>query len=213
MNNNWAQVEREQLCDLFLQVGPDAPTLCAGWLTRDLAAHLVVREGRPDANLGILIKPLAGRTARVQQEVAARPWPELVDAVRNGPPLLSAFRIPGVDRLANLAEFFVHHEDVRRAAAGWLPRELPEAEQDALWRVERAQARAMFARIAVPAQLTRKDGAGENTVVRPGSPRVTISGPVGELVLFTFGRRTVAQVEFGGDDKLVEKVRTSEFGV
>jgi hypothetical protein len=36
--------ERLELCDLLLELGPDAPTLCEGWTTADLAAHLVLRE-------------------------------------------------------------------------------------------------------------------------------------------------------------------------
>jgi hypothetical protein len=34
--------ERQQLCELFVELGPDAPTLLEPWSTRDLAAHLVV---------------------------------------------------------------------------------------------------------------------------------------------------------------------------
>ena len=37
-------VERAQLCDLFEELGPGAPTLLAPWTTRDLAGHLVLRE-------------------------------------------------------------------------------------------------------------------------------------------------------------------------
>src|SRR5437667_638875 len=37
-------LERQQLCDLFVELGPDAPTLLEPWSTRDLAAHLVLRE-------------------------------------------------------------------------------------------------------------------------------------------------------------------------
>ena len=51
--------ERYALCDTFEAVGPDAPTLCTPWRTRDLAAHLVIREGRPDAAVGLLVPPLA----------------------------------------------------------------------------------------------------------------------------------------------------------
>jgi len=36
--------ERAQLCDLFDELGPQAPTLLAPWTTHDLAAHLVLRE-------------------------------------------------------------------------------------------------------------------------------------------------------------------------
>ena len=39
--------ERAQVCLRFDELGPDAPTLCEGWTTFDLAAHLVVRERNP----------------------------------------------------------------------------------------------------------------------------------------------------------------------
>lgn len=90
-----AQRERAALVATMRSVGPDAPTLCDGWTTRDLAAHLVIREYRVDAAPGILIPLLAGHTAKVQDEVARNTeWNAL---------------------LANVAEMFIHHEDVRRA--------------------------------------------------------------------------------------------------
>lgn len=55
-----ARSERSALADLLEQVGPAQPTLCAGWDTEDLLAHLLVRERRPDAAAGMLIIPLAG---------------------------------------------------------------------------------------------------------------------------------------------------------
>ena len=42
-----AQQERQTLCDLFVAHGPGAATLCEGWLTADLAAHLVVPRTAP----------------------------------------------------------------------------------------------------------------------------------------------------------------------
>jgi hypothetical protein len=91
-----AQGERRALADLFLELGPDAPTLCEGWRTADLAAHLVVRERRPDAALGIVLGPLAGHTERVQRAVRdGRPWPDLVALFRDGPPW--PFRLGPVD--------------------------------------------------------------------------------------------------------------------
>ena len=107
--------ERRALCDLMEQVGPDAPTLCEGWTTRDLAAHLVVRESRLDVAGGILLPPLARYTDRVQSSIAQRPWTELVDQIRSGPPWWSPWRLPKVGDMGNTMEFFVHHEDVRRA--------------------------------------------------------------------------------------------------
>ena len=37
-----------------------------------------------------------------------------------------------IDELVNTVEFFVHHEDVRRAAPGWTPRSLDRQLEDAL---------------------------------------------------------------------------------
>src|SRR3984885_11316027 len=105
-----AQRERSALVDTFRQVGPDVPTLCEGWTARDLAAHLVVRERRLDASPGIMLKALAGHTQRVQDASPPKPWPQLIDLIRTGPPTLSLFGIPGVDELANGTEYFVHHE-------------------------------------------------------------------------------------------------------
>jgi uncharacterized protein (TIGR03085 family) len=81
--------ERRALSDLFDELGPDVPTLCTGWRARDLAAHLVLRERRPDAAAGIRVKALSGHAEKVQRAIAARPWPTVVELVRTGPPTLS----------------------------------------------------------------------------------------------------------------------------
>ena len=109
-----ARLERESLCDTFVDVGPDAPTLCSPWTTADLAAHLVVRERRPDLAPGIWIPPLAGRLEDGQADYAAKPWPELVDLVRSGPPSWAPTQLASVDDAVNFVEFFIHHEDVLR---------------------------------------------------------------------------------------------------
>jgi uncharacterized protein (TIGR03085 family) len=109
--------ERRALCALLDKTGPDAPTLCEGWTTGDLAAHLVLRERRPDAAAGVAGGPLAGYTARVQQRLKDRiPFADLVRMIRSGPPRLSVMALPGVDERANSVEYFVHHEDIRRGA-------------------------------------------------------------------------------------------------
>ena len=55
-----AAAERAALLDLLERLGPDAPTLCEGWATHDLAAHLVVRERRPVAGPGYVFPALHG---------------------------------------------------------------------------------------------------------------------------------------------------------
>ena len=65
---SFAQKERERLAELFLQVGPDAPTLNEGWTTQDLAIHLLVRESKPAAAPGIFIDALSGLTDKETQK-------------------------------------------------------------------------------------------------------------------------------------------------
>src|SRR5688572_25102306 len=117
----YALAERLALADLMAEVGPDAPTLCGDWTVRGLLAHLLLRERRLDAAAGILIKRLAGRTERVQREIAAGDFDALLAQLRK-PPWFSPAGLAPLDELVNLSEMFVHHEDVRRAPPGWLPR-------------------------------------------------------------------------------------------
>lgn len=207
-----AQRERRELAELLLATGPDAPTLCEGWTTRDLAAHLVVRETRPDAGPGIVLSPLAGWTQRVQDSVAARPYPELVRKVRTGPPTLSVFSLPGVDSAANLVEYFVHHEDVRRGAEGWAPRDLPSDLADALWGRLSGMARLLFRKVPCGVVLERTDGAGGTVAAKKGTPHVTLRGTAGELVMRAYGR-TAARVEVQGDPECVTAFENARLGV
>lgn len=188
-----SRAERLALCDLLLEVGPDAPTLCAGWSTRDLAAHLVVREGRPDASLGLVIPPMAGWTAKVQAGAARGDYSELVARVRKGAPRWNMMAIPSVDAQANAIEYYVHHEDVRRAAPEWAARELEPAAVTELW--SRLQKAGKFFARRSPAGvvLVPTDGpdAGTELRIKDGATSVTLRGPVGELVLALYGRVTV----------------------
>ena len=210
---SYAREERLALCALLDRTGPDAPTLCAGWRTGDLAAHLVLRERRPDAAAGVLGGPLAGHTARVQRRMRARtPFPALVEAVRSGPPRLSVMAIPGMDERANTVEYFVHHEDVRRALPGWEPRELSGGQSDALWHGLRV-ARLLFRKSPVGVELARDDkdpdrGKGDTfrITAKKATPVVTVIGAPAELTLWALGRTTVARVRFDGTQAAVSRL-------
>lgn len=128
-----AKRERLLLADLLESAGPEAPTLCEGWTARDLAAHVVVRERRADAAGGILIGALKPRLEQVQAEFAAKPYEELIQLIRTGPPRMSPYGIKQLDEAANTVEFFVHTEDVRRAQEDWTPRQLDQVFENALW--------------------------------------------------------------------------------
>lgn len=218
---NFAHTERLALCDLLDAVGAQAPTLCEGWSANDMAAHLWLRETDPLASPGIMIKPLAGLTERRMAQASAKfSHTELVDKVRRGPARLSVFSLPGMDEAANLAEYFVHHEDVRRAQAGGAPsRELDPAVEDALWKRLGTMGRAMFRRCesGVVARRTDRDGKPvediEPLVLKPGEPAVTMSGLPSELLLLAFGRGRNARLELDGDPADVEKLLDARLGV
>jgi len=208
-----ARSERLAVADLLDELGPDAPTLCAGWDTRALAAHLVVRERRPDATPGVAVSALAGWTASVQESYEQRPYAELTRLVRTGPGRLSTFALPGLDRLLNTTEYTVHHEDVRRAQPGWAPRRLPSSVQDALWKAVRARAPLSFRGMDVGVVLRRTDTARSTVVASRGEPVVTISGEPLELLLYVFGRRDHAKVETTGDSTARAALAAAELGV
>jgi uncharacterized protein (TIGR03085 family) len=189
-----AREERTLLADLFAELGPDEPTLCAGWTTRDLAAHVVLRERRPLAAAGIAIAPLAGYTRRVQADVARTPWAELVDTVRHPSPLL----LGPTDTLINTTEFFVHHEDVRRAQPGWRPRPADARREATMWRFLRQRGSYLFRHGAGGLRLELPDG--RTHVVRRGEPTTTLRGPATELVLYGYGRRDHARVDVMAPD-------------
>lgn len=135
---HFVEPSREVLAETLLAAGPDAPTLCKGWRTRDLAAHLYLRERKAAVGLGLIIKRLAKASDQATAKLAAKlasneDYARLVNTFRAGPPALSPMSIKALDESANLIEYFVHTEDVRRAVDRWAPRALDEAYSDALW--------------------------------------------------------------------------------
>jgi uncharacterized protein (TIGR03085 family) len=205
---NAAQRERRALVDTLRAVGPDAPTLCAGWSTRDLAAHLVVRERRLDATAGIRIPFLAGHTAKVQNDTARSNWEDLLEMVASGPPLYSPFKL--LDSVANLGEMFIHHEDVRRAVDGWQPRVLDESVAAPLARQLGLLSRMTLSKL--PAQVTLQTTDGRRVARVGRGDAVTVTGEAQELVLFVAGRDAV-RLDFDGDPQAVAAVRAARRGL
>lgn len=205
---SFARAERNRLCDLALETGPDAPTLSGDWTVRDLMAHLVVREHSLLA-VGIVVPPLAGVTDKATDRTAMKPFEKLVARVRKG---LNPMSLPGLDSALNTAEYFVHHEDVRRAAAGWEPRTLAPDEQDALWRVVRVSGKGLIRPAGVPVVARRSD-TGTETTLKAGSDPVVVSGAPSELVLFLYGRRETRDLTFDGPEDRVARLRDARLGI
>ena len=184
-----------QACD---EVGPNAPTLCGGWNSADLAAHVYVREHRPDALPGVLpLGPLSAYHERVMASaLRVQGFDVLVRAVSAAPPWL-----PGpVDDALNTFEYFVHTEDVRRPN-GLGPRDTSLDLERFVWRRLRRQARMSFRR--VPAWVRLVPTVGEPAHVGHGKkgpgPTVEVRGKPTELLLLAYNRKEHADVEVTGD--------------
>jgi uncharacterized protein (TIGR03085 family) len=200
--------ERAALCDTFDKYGPEAPTLCVGWTTLDLAAHLVAREARSDAALGLVVPPLAGHLQKVMDKYKARGYEPLVAMLRTGPPWMHR---TGPLATANVNENFIHHEDVRRAS-GETPRTI-DPEMDAiLWKMLGFGARMSKKAVRGAALKLQTPDGRERVVSTDGGP-VTMSGMTGELTLFMSGRKEAAEVTLDGDATAIAIVRAASLGV
>lgn len=217
---NFAKSERAELCDALDRLGPEAPTLCEGWTTHDLAAHLWIRETDPLGAPGIVAKPLAGLTERRMAEARTRwSYAELVDRIRRGPARLSVFAFPGVDEEANSVEFFVHHEDVRRAGAEPAgSRNLGGEVEDWMWRRLKLMSRALFRRCPVGVMLERARPAGavgdpETVRAMPGGDIVTLVGVPSELMLYAYGRQDHSDVRRIGDADALARLEGADLSL
>ncbi len=209
----YAATERQALCDTLLAVGPGAPTLCHPWRSNELAAHLVLRETRPDLTLGQFVRPLKGRLDRALHERAQGPYAELVATLRGGPPRWTPAALPPVDEAMNLVEFFVHHEDVRRAAPEWAPRTLDPGYERALWGALKRMSRLLYRRVPVGVTLAAT-GYGQHEAKGGGDQgSVGVAGRVAELLLYSQGRRSAASVTLTGSDKAIAALQAADLSV
>ena len=197
--------ERAALCDLMDRLGPDAPTRCEGWRTTELAAHLHTREHRLDAAPGLLGRgPFAAHTAKLEARAARRPYDELVDELRAGPPRQWFGRyVPAGD----IHEWFVHHEDVRRAN-GEPPRTDDELDE-ALWAALGRWGKVLTRRADVGVELVAHDG--RRRTAKEGDDPVVLRGRPGEIMLALFGRESATTVE--GSEEALAKYHAATIGL
>ena len=170
--------------------------------TRDLAVHLWVRENRPDAAAGIFVKALSGHLEKESRKVSERDFDELVDDWGRGPATYNPVRF--VDAQQNFVEHFVHHEDIRRAN-GMGPRDFSARIKQQMHSYLKLLAKVALRNstrpvIMQPEGLPRIVAADKHGVADKGDAVVRVSGEVGELILWSFGR-DAAEVALEGDAK------------
>ncbi|AZA13797.1 TIGR03085 family metal-binding protein [Corynebacterium choanae] len=196
-----AQHERHALAALLRDVGPDAPTCCEGWNTRDLLIHLLVRERHPLAAAGMFFTPAQGLLEARSREYEREPFATLVDSWAARESQWLPMRL--ADRMVNAAEHFVHHEDVRRAMPQWEPRQYSAEMEDSLAVIAERMLPLLLRKstrpvVVVPDGRKRILCADRRGVTKRGSDVVHVFGAVGELLLLGFDRPVVG-VTFDGD--------------
>ena len=209
-----SRTERAALCNTALEAGEQAPTLCGRWTVKDLVIHLLVRERDPLGAPGILVPQLESLTDRSARRLANQDFSSLVERVRQGPPKWSPLALPALDRAVNTLEYFVHHEDIRRAGPEWVPRELTEREQRAIWKSIAVAGKGLVRSAGVPVEIRWVgDERERSAVLRKGDDPAVVSGAPAELALFLFGREQHASLEFTGPEQHVQDLREGDLGL
>jgi uncharacterized protein (TIGR03085 family) len=203
----WAQTEKKALVETLRRADPDAATLCAGWNTRRLLAHLVQREQDPRGGLGdALLRAEPGRERYLGRLADGAASPEgyaaLLARFLAGPPRWSP--MSWASEQLNLLEYVIHHEDVRRAGSTSPgPRVLPEHERQRIWQPLPLLARLRYR--SAPVGVVLAGLGGPRATVKSGAPAVTLTGEPVELALYTSGRRSVAHVQVSGPPEAVAR--------
>jgi uncharacterized protein (TIGR03085 family) len=193
---------RAAFAGVCTEVGPDAPTLCTGWTVRDLVIHMYLIEHRwdswPAVPLGNRFRVVRDIYDRLVERERTREWPQLVDRIRSGPktnPLASQWLR---DRMMP-REYLIHTEDVRRANG--IDAKVNDDAQEIAWSRLLGLAKRLFLTTG-PYGLALASN-GKRFTLKSGQPTATLVGDPLELLLYVFGRTSVARVELTGDSLAV----------
>ncbi|MCW2522351.1 MAG: hypothetical protein JWO63_686 [Frankiales bacterium] len=205
--------ERGALIATFRELGPDAPTLCAGWDTRTLLAHLIRRE-RSVLELGARLRlPIvtAKAEAAMDRYAEEHSFEDMLTTFGSGSPRYSIFAVPALAEPINLLEYVIHHEDCRRPA-GLEPRPLSaEFNQHVLKRL-RPFAKLTMRKSPVGVSL-EPSGERPIRVGKGATEPVVVAGQPVELALVATGRQAAAVVDYSGDPDAVAALTAAKFGV
>jgi uncharacterized protein (TIGR03085 family) len=168
---------------------------------------LVTRDRRPDAGPGLVIGALHPYTSFLERRRrVGTSYERLVEQIRSGAPIYTPLRLEAL----NVHEYFVHHEDVRRAN-GSGPRPADPELDLALWTALKRMG-PMMTRGVGKIGLDLTTTSGEEVRLRSGTPSVRLRGEVPELFLYLFGRKDAAEVEVHGPADAVAQLAAARMG-
>ncbi|MTD13251.1 maleylpyruvate isomerase family mycothiol-dependent enzyme [Nakamurella sp. YIM 132087] len=117
MTDDVVRAERLALADRLAGLPPEQwsmPSLCGRWTVRQVLGHLVTPFLVSAPAMGRKMLRYRGISAAMDgaaRELAARPWDDLVDALRSNAG--TRFRPPGLPPTAPLIDIVVHSADIR----------------------------------------------------------------------------------------------------
>lgn len=185
-----SQTERQSAIKLMRELGPAAPTLCSDWTVKDMAVHLYIRENHPRAAAGILWGSAQSLLEEKTKQISKLDLAVLLERLESG----SRFApLRWGDRWLNSVEYFVHHEDIRRAQPGMEQRQLSLAEQAELYQRIKFFAPLLLRKshrpvVFEPTGLPRFVAHEVRGVAKAGDQVATVRGAIGELTMWLFGR-------------------------
>jgi uncharacterized protein (TIGR03085 family) len=206
----WVEVERQALAATLQSADPDAPTLCEGWSTRHLLAHLVQREQNPFAEIA---DKLGRRTPGREKHMTTlddgarslEGYSALLSRFINGPPPWSPMSWAGES--LSFLEYVIHHEDIRRGGTTpTVPRVLPDDETQSIWKRLPTLFRWGYRR--APVGVTVAVPGGPSQTVKQASVGVVLTGEPVELALYVSGRQRAAHVEVSGTPAAIARFET-----
>ncbi|CAA9218766.1 MAG: FIG01121452: hypothetical protein [uncultured Acidimicrobiales bacterium] len=205
-NAEVAGAERAALIETFERLGPGAPTLCVGWTTDDLLAHLLVRERDPIGSPGILVPALAGWTERRMEVAKRQGYAANLARLRAAPGPLDRL----MPAIASTAEYFIHTEDARRGN-GEDPRPAVAAREALLWRWLGLMGRLFVRGVPSGVQLRTEDG--RIRTLKKAAATVALTGAPSELLLYLSGRRSAARVSISGAADAAAALRDADLSL
>jgi uncharacterized protein (TIGR03085 family) len=194
---------RDAFADACEAVGPAAPTLCEGWVVRDLLVHLDLIERRWDSWVAVPLGRRFGAIRRSYDALAdrerSREWSESIARIRSGPsvgPLATQWLR---DRMMP-REYLIHTEDIRRANG--IAATVSDEAQEVAWSRLPGLGKRLFL-VPDPYGLVLARPDGRRLVLKSGSPAATLKGEPLELLLYVFGRTTASGAQLNGDPEAV----------